>query len=344
MNRRHFHVASAANSYGNRTRLDVLGGKNQEQLRLFVVCFAGPRSWISSPDEPIVNSHHQIAAQYVRDFGRWSIVNLDGAPIPNGAKFDVVYEDTDSRVFVHVTTQNDVSRNFTVLPIEGKSTRTAQLFVSPRLRPLDRLSEVRIDGLDISALASSPHFSLLDTLGDNKISSAVRPFGGVHWNHPIGVWFNEELESWTIVNMDLAPMDPGLLFNVANISAIHGSGVTQHYGTVVSTGRTGSVQSFCLSPCDASPAFSVTVNMSWRYQTDLLQGGMSRESLLGSVVQRVIPARRCRSPLAVGVDQQLYPVFPRRHGRFEERTFLIYSDRLSIPEGVGFNVCHLGSA
>ena len=191
---------------------------------------------------------------------------------------------------------------------------------------------------------SPPKVVLLDTLGDNKISSAVRPFGEVHWNHPIGVWFNEEFESWTIVNMDLAPMEPGLLFNVANISAIHGSGVTQHYGTVVSTGRTGSVQSFCLSPCDASPAFSVTVNMSWRYQTDLLQGGMSRESLLGSVVQRVIPARRCRSPLAVGVDQQLYPVFPRRHGRFEERTFLIYSDRLSIPEGVGFSVYHLGSA
>lgn len=331
MHFRYFHTATASNSLQNRTAIQALSGHDAERFRLFAVNFSGPRHPMAKPDEPHILNPSLVGTQFVRELGCWSIVNLSGAPIPLGAKFDIIGENVASApTFVHETTRGNISGNFSVLPIRGTSTRADHIFVSPRLRPRDLWTS--------EAMVKSPFhrdaFPAYDLQPENlapQLRDWVRPYHESQWNHPLGVWYNEGLGIWTVVNLDGAPMERGLLFNVMDVTRIHGSGLTMHYGTFVSNEALGAPQIFCLTPCEAGGmGFCVTVNMSWHYQGNNL--------LFDSIRNRATPARRCLSPVAVGVDPRLYP--DSNNASVEQRTFIYYSDGFSVPAGVGFNIYH----
>lgn len=341
---RHFHTATVANTTGMRTELDIPSANGRSDAVLFALTFAGPQSWQKEPEAIVVLNPNQIGVQYIRSRQRWHIVNLNGAPIPIGARFHVTYViNDDTMAFVHRTRPSNVSGDFTFIPEIADRTKTLDLRgievllqVTPQVAPIDSITDHDVwwsmPGVSFPRLPTdSFDFDSLDP----RLAAAVTRTNLGAQNHPIGVWYNERLRTWTIANLDAAPMNYGLRYNVF-ITNAHGSG-TDHRGICVSGGLEGSSQTFCLTPCDAfGTAFAVTVNMSYPY----FRGAGYQ---VGSCSLLELAPRRCRSPLAAGVHRKLFrnPNAPLgKPTSYIENTFILYQDMMAIPAGVGFNVYH----
>jgi hypothetical protein len=344
--RHHFHTATRENTTTNRTELDIAPVNGQPGAKLFVTAFVGPRSWLVEPRARVVLNPSFLAVQYVGFTQRWHVVNLSGAPVPFGAKFDVVYvEPGDPIAFVHRTSQDNVRGNFTILEsrnILSKNSLPLQLEllqVTPQLRRLDVVAPV-----DVWWAAPGASFPRLPPHSDLEIPSLdPRLSGGVvsintmsELNHPVGVWFNESSRAWTVANLDDATMSRGVMYNVLATSG-HGAG-DMHRAVCVSNGLRGPVQPFCLMPCSArGTAFAVTVNMSYPYQ------GTRYSYPEGCGSLREVP-KRIRNPFAVGVIKESFPVQGQpvgAPGSVEERTFLVEQTMSQIPVGIGFNILHI---
>lgn len=124
---------------------------------------------------------HHIGAWYDGSRGRWAIFNQNLAPMEEGSTFEVVIlEDTEG--FVH------------------------------RAEPANTVGHRTY--LDNPLTNDDPN-------GDPDTARSVtqnwNPGGGegVYNDHPVGLFYDKNVEQWAVFNLDEAPMPDGAAFNVA---------------------------------------------------------------------------------------------------------------------------------
>ena len=119
---------------------------------------------------------HNIGVWYEPQKRRWAIFNQDRAAVPAGSTFKVVVPH-ESEGFVHESTESSIS---------GDSTY-----------------------LDDPLVNGKPDAEV-------SVTQNWNPGGGygVYNDHPVGVRYDADRESWAVYNSDLAPMKQGIAFNV----------------------------------------------------------------------------------------------------------------------------------
>jgi hypothetical protein len=120
---------------------------------------------------------HNIGVWYAPAARRWAIFHQNRAAVPAGAAFKVVVPQA-SAAFAHRAEPSDTVGNATYL--YGPATN------------------------------GKPHAAVSVTQNGN-------PGGGegVYNDHPVGVFYDNDVEQWAIYNRDGAPMPEGAAFNVA---------------------------------------------------------------------------------------------------------------------------------
>lgn len=167
-----------------------------------------------------VANNHYIAVMYSLQVRRWVIVNIDGAPMPLGAVFNVwAFASSDVRqgFYVHRATADNTLFNTSSLDNFGFNGRPDQpMLVTPRLPSPPIASTPFPTPYDMSALC-----------------------------HPICVWFNDRdgrigyegrTGRWNIAYADYLPIPTGASFNVFWVGANYGSFSDAHVRICVSDG------------------------------------------------------------------------------------------------------------
>lgn len=169
------HNSTPDNIIRNSTYIDHPAANGNPGAILLVT-----QSW--EPDDAPTNAH-PIGVWYdTNRGGRWAVFNQDLAPMPEGAKFNVVVEKRDaegaSRAIVH------------------------------RSDPANTTNEVTY--IDHPAANGNPKAVLSVTQNWNPGGGA-----GLYNGHFVGTRYEPGEERWTIANQDLAPMPEGAAFNVS---------------------------------------------------------------------------------------------------------------------------------
>lgn len=329
-----FHIASASNTIGARTIIGTVDRLVHHEEQILTICAQYGRASAIVPRFDVLNPHF-TAVQFVYGLNRWTIVNLDGSPMPPGAAFAVgiqdvaTFMDPPQDCFVHrasrgntrdVVTYLELPLQFNLAEFERNFpgfTRQLLLFITPRLPPLKDLST--------SIGWTLPPVRDL-VIPDNWVNPPYREDVSVSAsiNHPVGVWWDEKVERWAIFNADFQPMSLASEFNVSRLADTRHGSSCEHYTSVVATGREGSAQRFCLMPCEGGFTFFVAQNPSFRYSRCLSQFSAERHTT---------PAF-CTSPVAVSVI--------RRGEDFRSDELSIVSqDGANLIRGCGFSVVHL---
>lgn len=127
------------------------------------------------PDTPSYG--HNIGVWYISGVQKWAIFNQDLATVPPGATFEVQVPQEPTS-FVHESDPLNSAENYTYLD---------------------------------DPLANGKPEAVL------SVTQSWNPGGGagVYNDHPIGVEYDEDAQSWRIYNRDGAPIPEGAAFNVA---------------------------------------------------------------------------------------------------------------------------------
>ena len=118
-----------------------------------------------------------IGVWYEPGAGRWAVFNQDRTPVPAGAAFEVILP-PESESFVH------------------------------RAEPANTVGNATY--LDDTLLNGEPDAAVSVTQNWNPGGGA-----GVYNDHPVGVFYDQDVREWALYNTDGTPMPQGAAFNVA---------------------------------------------------------------------------------------------------------------------------------
>lgn len=131
---------------------------------------------------------HSIGVWYAAGIERWAIFNQDIVPMQEGAAFEVIIAEESSggsgaaggyhSVFVHQATTANIVGSVTYI------------------------DDPSVNGNPDAALSITPNWN-------------PGGRGGTYDDHPVGVSYDPDSESWMILNEDNAQMPDGAAFNVA---------------------------------------------------------------------------------------------------------------------------------
>ena len=122
-------------------------------------------------------NNHPIGVYYSGGEQKWAVFNQDLASMPTGAAFNVLIPATGADAFVHTATAANITGNWTTID-----------------HPLTN---------------GNPNAIVLVTQNWNPSGGS-----GTYNNHPIGVWYSNSAQKWSVFNQDLASMPDGAAFNV----------------------------------------------------------------------------------------------------------------------------------
>jgi hypothetical protein len=147
-------------------------------------------------------NEHVIGVWYASGPGKWAIFNQDGASMAVGTDYNILIPDwTVPEVFVHEATAGNIAGNYTTIDHpQTNNNPDALLFVTQNWNP-----------------------------GDTS---------GTYNDHPVGVWYDDVSDKWSVFNEDGAPMPVGADFNV--LIAGPDAGAFVHVATAESYLGTGS--------------------------------------------------------------------------------------------------------
>ena len=214
------HQATAANSTTSSTLIDYEPINDDPQALVFIT-----QNWNPGGTGGVYNPYH-VALGYNTLHDQWAISNLEpgmGVDITVGASFNVLVVRTASPWHTHQATADNTSSDNT------------------------KISHPMLDD-EPNALAF---------VTQNWNPGGV---GGVYNDHPIGVWYSEGSDQWTVLNEDQSAMPVGASFNV-HVPTMD-AGVFVHWATVSNT--IGS-ETYIASPLlddDPNAIFFVTHNWS----------------------------------------------------------------------------------
>jgi hypothetical protein len=163
------HHATTSNSRGDFTYLDNIWANNNPGALIWVT-----HNWNPGGVGGIYNNHN-IGVWYDAGVGKWAIFNQDGAPIPNGASFNVLVESGAYPLHYDVR----------------------QATIAMATLPIDN---VNINGDPNAVLLVTPVWN-------------PGGVGGVYNDHAIGVYYDQN-GKWNIFNQDGATIPAGAAFNV----------------------------------------------------------------------------------------------------------------------------------
>lgn len=312
------HISTSDNVFGSRTIIRHPELDGNPNAVIVVSQLWGEDWWAAGmPIEGVYNPS-EIGVQYLVLHARWSIVNLNGTPMPSGAKFSIYGRSVeDGMCFVHRVSSYAAFGNAT--PLIGRQfDQRAVLFVTRRL-----LADYVVQWRPDIAPFPSPGEFAWDYGGATLIPDVAELHQDVdRLNHSIGVWYNERVGVWNVFNQDFAEMDAASEFNVCAIWGNHPSGI-EHVKVCVARGGTANYQDVCLDPCTmAGFVFIVTSNVSFRY-SDLRASDPC-------VLTNVKPAF-VTHPFGVWFNPST------------GRTSIMFEDGKPMPRGAGFNVVHFTS-
>jgi hypothetical protein len=134
------------------------------------------QNWNPGGEGDVYNDK-SIGVWYDDVFEQWAVFNQDESPMPEGAAFNVLIPDADLSVFVHTASVANIAGNWTDIdhPLTNNNP-DALVFVTQNWNPGN--------------------------------------VGGTYNDHPIGVWYNNLTDKWSIFNQDIANMPSGAAFNV----------------------------------------------------------------------------------------------------------------------------------
>jgi hypothetical protein len=183
------HIATAANidaAHSNVTYLNdpILNGTFGGDYVLWVTSNWNPRGYNAGG-----YNNHPIGVWYNTSLHRWAIVNQDGAAIPVGAAFNVMFAYGNPNAFCHPTQAGSVSGNYSVI--------TA------------------------SQLNNNPGAILILT----PMAYGGTAPGTLH-NHNVGVAYDAPSGRWRVYNEDGAAMDTGRSFCGLVVSFYRNSWIT----------------------------------------------------------------------------------------------------------------------
>ena len=124
-------------------------------------------------------NNHPIGVWYSSSAQKWAIFNQNAlSSMPIGADFNVLIPATDSAVFVHTATDDNIAGNATYI--------------------------------NHSLTNGNPNAILFVTQNWNPSGGEI----GVYNDHPIGVYYASLSQKWAIFNQDDAAMPNGAAFNI----------------------------------------------------------------------------------------------------------------------------------
>jgi len=166
------HTAVPANTTGTWTSIDHPLTNNNPNAIVSIT-----QSWNPGGVGGVYNDH-AVGVLYQDGIARWTIFNQDGAPMPDGASFNVSAPSLESDEFVHLA--------------DTVNTTAWATYVD---HPLSN---------------DNPHALLFVTQNWNPGGA-----GGIFNDHSIGVWYSDGLSRWTVANLDSAHIPVGASFNVS---------------------------------------------------------------------------------------------------------------------------------
>lgn len=168
-------TATSANSSSNATYIDQPGLNGQSGAQLIITPNWNPGGSIWG-----VRNAHPVGVGYNLFLGRWYIFNQDGASMPTGASFNVVwFPNSTPFVLQHQATSTNSLGDFTVLdePYSGSNDPGSFVWVTSDIIP-----------------------------------NSLVGHGAVYEDHNLGVFYNGS--HWCIFNQDGAPIPSGATFFV----------------------------------------------------------------------------------------------------------------------------------
>lgn len=171
------HRAGPQNTAGASTRLDGAPAGRRGDWVLAVT-----QNWNPGGGGGVYNPH-PVGIRFAG--GVWEIVNLDGAPMPAGAGFNVLAMPPGPRAFVHAAAAENLSNNWTTLAAEAKG---QTLLVTP---VAGEATEARAVGLwatggrwaifnqDRQAMRPGSRFHVVDLPGSTHAAAAANVAGHI---------------------------------------------------------------------------------------------------------------------------------------------------------------------
>ena len=166
------HTAVPANTTGAWTSIDHPLTNNNPNAIVSIT-----QNWNPGGVGRVYNDH-VVGLLYQNGIARWTIFNQDGAPMPDGASFNVSAPSIESAEFVHMA--------------DTVNTAAWSTYVD---HPLSN---------------DNPHALLFVTQNWNPGGA-----GGLFNDHSIGVWYSHGLSRWTVVNQDSSDIPRGASFNIS---------------------------------------------------------------------------------------------------------------------------------
>jgi len=167
------HTATPANTAGGSTYIDHPFTNNNPNAIVSITQNWNPGGIGGVPND------HVLGLWYYHGFEKWGLYNQDGAPMPEGASFNVSVPSLESAEFVHLA--------------DTVNTTAWATYVD---HPLSN---------------DNPHALLFVNQNWNPGGGA----GGIFNDHSLGVWYSHGLSRWTVVNQDSADIPVGASFNVS---------------------------------------------------------------------------------------------------------------------------------
>src|SRR5579859_2005464 len=177
-------TATSANSHANATFIDQSGLDGQPGAQLIIT-----PNWNPGGRALGVYNNHRIGVSYNSLLRRWSIFNQDGASMPTGASFNVVWFPASTPfVLRHQATSANSFSDYTILdePYSGSDDPSSFVWVTP-----------------------------------DRIPSNIVGYNGVFEDHNLGVFYDGS--HWCIFNQDHTPIPSGAIFFIS-IFFYHSSG------------------------------------------------------------------------------------------------------------------------
>lgn len=165
------HTANAGNIVDNWTYIDSPLTTNIPNAIVFVTSNWNPG------DVGGTYNDHEIGVWYDSSAQKWAIYNQDIASMPVGAAFNVFIPPASATVFVHISSVDNISYNYTYI--------------------------------DSSLTNNTPNAVLLVTSNWNPGN-----IGGTYNDHAVGVWYDTSVGKWAIYNQDMAAMPVDAAFNI----------------------------------------------------------------------------------------------------------------------------------
>ena len=166
------HTAVPANTTGAWTSIDHPLTNNNPNAIVSIT-----QNWNPGGVGGTYNDH-TVGVMYQDGIAKWTVFNQDGAPMPDGASFNVSAPSLESAKFVHLADTVNTTAWATYIdhPLSNDNPN-ALLFVTQNWNPGGA--------------------------------------GGIFNDHPIGVWYSDGLSRWTVANLDSADIPVGASFNIA---------------------------------------------------------------------------------------------------------------------------------